>query len=222
MKGIAILGLTAVLSTGTIFAGVHGSYIEARTADVFTGACFANSESGLVGELAVMGWKIEKGSWQGVALDGLTVAGVIKANSTLGDISNMTYPVKSVLIIDEKATPEQRLALRAFAQRMGGDLLNDIVRVDYQPMELAVENGNVHAANATFTAGTLATIRTRGMSKGDHVCSNEEVWYQPLTKVGHFMPAYTLAHNFKGEGLGTKWSSPDKRSAFVADFQATE
>jgi hypothetical protein len=147
---------------------------------------------------------------------------VIKANSTLGDIANVTYPVKSVLIVDEKASPEQRLALRAFAQRMGGDLLNDIVRVDYQPIELAVENNNVHAANATLTAGTLANIRTRGMAKGDHVCSNEEVWYQPLTKVGHFMPAYTLAHTYKGEGLGTKWSSPDKRSAFVADFQVTE
>lgn len=222
MKALAILGLTAALSTGTIFAGVHGAYIEARTADVFTGACFANSEAGLVGELAVMGWRIDKGSWQGVSLDGLTVVGVIKANSTLGDITNMTYPVKSVLIVDEKASPEQRLALRAFAQRMGGDLLNDIVRVDYQPIELTVDKNNIHAANATLTAGTLANIRTRGMSKGDHVCSNEEVWYQPLTKVGHFMPAYTLAHNFKGEGLGTKWSSPDKRSAFVADFQVSE
>ena len=222
MKTIATLGLAAILSAGTIFAGVHGAYIEARTADVFTGACFANSESGIVGELAVMGWNIDKGSWQGVTLDGLTVVGVIKANSTLGDIANVTYPVKSVLIVDEKASPEQRLALRAFAQRMGGDLLNDIVRVDYQPIELTVQNNNVHAANATLTAGTLANIRTRGMSKGDHVCSNEEVWYQPLTKVGHFMPAYTLAHNFKGEGLGTKWSSPDKRSAFVADFQVSE
>ena len=222
MKVIAVLGFAAVLSTGTIFAGVHGAYIEARTADVFTGACFANSEAGNVGELAVMGWRIDKGSWQGVSLDGLTVVGVIKANSTLGDITNVTYPVKAVLIIDEKASPEQRLALRAFAQHQGGDLLTDVVRVDYQPIELNVDNNNVHAANATLTAGTLANIRTRGMAKGDHICSNEEVWYRPLTKVGHFMPAYTLDHRFKGEGLGTKWSSPDKRSAFVAEFQATE
>jgi hypothetical protein len=34
--------------------------------------------------------KIDKGSWQGVSLDGLTVVGVIKANSTLGDIANVT------------------------------------------------------------------------------------------------------------------------------------
>ncbi|MCC6292574.1 MAG: DUF1326 domain-containing protein [Bryobacterales bacterium] len=222
MKGIVVLGLAALALAGSALAGVRGAYIEARTADVYTGACFANSEAGLVGELAVMGWKIDKGSWQGVSLDGLSVVGVIKANSTLGDISNTTYPVKSVLIIDEKATPEQRLALRAFAQRMGGDLLNDVARVEYQPVELTVEDGNPHNATATLTAGALASIRTRAVKRSDLSCSHEEVWYPPLTKVGHFMPAIAVAHSYQGEGLGTKWSSPDKRSAFVADFQASE
>jgi hypothetical protein len=221
MKAISTLAMAGLL-TGSVFAGVQGDYIEARTADVFTGACFANSESGLVGELAVMGWKITKGSWQGVSLDGLSVVAGIKANSTLGDIHNATYPVKSVLIIDEKASPEQRLALRAFAQRMGGDLLNDVVQVSYLPIEFNVENNNVHAASAALSAGTLANIKTRPISKGDHICSNEEVWYRPLTKVGHAMPAYTLTHSFQGDGLGTKWSNPDKRSAFVANFQASE
>lgn len=221
MKAFNSLAIAGLL-TGSLFAGVQGDYIEARTADVFTGACFANSESGLVGELAVMGWKINKGTWQGVNLDGLTVVAGIKANSTLGDIHNATYPVKSVLIIDEKASVEQRVALRAFAQKMGGDLLNDIVKVDYLPIAFNVEDGNVHTASATLNAGTLANIQTRSINKGDHVCSNEQVWYQPLTKVGHAMPAYTISHSFKGDGLGTKWSNPDKRSAFVANFQVSE
>ena len=32
------------------------------------------------------------------------------------------------------------------------------------------------------------------------------------------MPAYALEHEFDGKGLGTTWSSPDKRSAFVGSF----
>jgi hypothetical protein len=32
------------------------------------------------------------------------------------------------------------------------------------------------------------------------------------------MPAYTLANSFNGTGLGTVWSSPDKRSAFIGTF----
>jgi hypothetical protein len=36
------------------------------------------------------------------------------------------------------------------------------------------------------------------------------------------MPAYAVAHNYKGDGLGTRWSSPDKRSAYVASFHVNE
>jgi hypothetical protein len=169
-----------------------------------------------------MGWRIQEGVFQGVKLDGLAVVGVVKAQATLGDVHAEPYPVKSVLIIDEKATPEQRLALKSFAQRMGGDLLADVVKIDYAPMHFDVKENNVHHATATLTAGNLARIQTRSIVKGDHICSNEEVWYRPLTKVDHAMPAFAIAHNFNGDGLGTKWSSPGKRSAFVASFHLSE
>src|SRR2546430_17370054 len=126
-----------LLTARVCFAGgipsqnIRGEYIDARTADVYTGPCFANSESGLVGELAVFGWKVDKGSWQGVDLDGLSVVGAVKASATLGDVYHPYYPAKAVLIVDERATPEQRIALRGFAQKMGGELLSDIVRVEY-------------------------------------------------------------------------------------------
>src|SRR5260370_29461523 len=114
---------------------VRGEYMEARTADVYTGPCFANSEVGLTGDLAVMGWKIEKGSWQGVNLDGLSVMGVIHASTTLGDISATVYPEKAVLIVDERANAEQRLATKSFAHKRAGAVLADVARVEYQPIE---------------------------------------------------------------------------------------
>src|SRR5579863_1593844 len=80
---------------------LHGEYIEARTADVYTGPCFANSEVGLTGDLAVMGWKIDQGNFDGVNLDGLSVMGAIHASNTLGNVIDTVYPVKAVLIIDE-------------------------------------------------------------------------------------------------------------------------
>jgi len=211
---LASLGFAAGIPSGNIY----GEYVEARTADVFTGACFANSEVGLMGELAVFGWRVTKGSWKGVSLDGLSVVGVVRANHTLGDPHESIYPVKSVLIVDSRANVEQRLALRSFAQKMGGDLLQDIVRVEYQPVELAFEKNDMHSMKATLTAGALAKIQTRAISEGDHLCRNEQVWYQPLTKLDHAMPVYVTAHNFKGEGLGVNWSSPDKRSSFIGSF----
>lgn len=201
---------------------VRGEYVEARTADVYTGACFANSEVGNTGDVAVLGWRISKGSFNGVTLDGLNVVAVVRGTGTLGFVDGTAYPVKSVLILDERASVLQQQALKAFAQRIGGDLLSDVVRVDSAPIAFSIEDDSVHSAAATLKAGDLAVIRTRAMNKKDHICSNEEVWYLPLTKVKHAMPAVAMEHRFNGKGLDMRWSSPDKRSAFVADFQLND
>jgi hypothetical protein len=222
-----ILGMTfslVLLTTMIALAGtlpqtrVEGSYVEARTADVYTGPCFANSETNLAGKLAVFGWKVDRGTWEGVNLDGLGVVGVVSASATLGDNFADPYPMKAVLIVDERADAEQRLALQAFAKKMGGDLLSDIVRVDYLPIQLEIKNNDVHSATATLTAGDLATIQTRAMNEGDHFCANEEVWYLPLTKLDHAMPAYTITQSFHGKGLDTRWTQNGQRSGFVGNF----
>ncbi len=220
---IATLLLAAVsFGAGLPKTQLHGDYVEARTADVYTGPCFANGEVGLGGNLAVFGWKVRKGAWQGVTLDGLSVVAAVRGNHTFGDPTRTAYPVKSILIVDEKANPEQRLALAGFARRMGGDLLQTVVRVEYQPISLSFDDDNVHSMNATLAAGELAKIRTRAINSGDHICTNEDVYYSPLTKLDHAMPAVATAHNFRGQGLDTKWSVPDKRSAFVGTFQYQE
>src|SRR5450759_3665279 len=197
---------------------LRGEYVEARTADVDTGPCFANSEVNLAGDLAVMGWKITAGAWQGVKLDGLSVVGVVRASSTLGNVDRSPYPAKAVLIVDERADALQRVALRGFAERMGGDLLQDIVRVEYQPVELSFAGGNVHSMEARLVAGKLARIETRSLAEGDHICHNEGVWYKPLTKLDHAMPAYTLSQGYGGAGLDATWMTHDSRSSFVGMF----
>ena len=151
--------LFALLSGSLLLAGglpqkqLRGTYVEARTADVFVGPCFANSEVENSGNLAVMGWKISEGSWDGVKLDGLGVVGVVKASATLGDVHNTAYPVKSVLIVDEKASPEQRLALASFAKRMSKDLLSDVVTVMYRPISLTIWGACSHSTIITRYCG---------------------------------------------------------------------
>src|SRR5579871_1822597 len=77
-------------------AGVTGKYIEARTADVWTGPCFANAEMGLTGKQAVLGWKIDRGTVDNTRLDGLSVVAVVLTSDTLG--TGLTGPSKAVLI----------------------------------------------------------------------------------------------------------------------------
>lgn len=197
---------------------VRGEYLEARTADVYTGPCFANGEVGQTGKLAVMGWHIEQGSFDGVKLDGLSVVGVVKARDTLGDFALTSNPAKAVVIVDRSATPEQQIALKSFAQRMGGDLLSDVVRVDVQPIAFSVKDNNVHTQIASLVAGDLAKVSTRPLKETDQVCHNEGVWYQPLVKLEHAMPAYTTGNAYGGKALGETWNYPEKRGSYVGTF----
>ena len=96
-------------------AGLTGKYIEARTCDVWTGPCFANAEMNLAGKHAVLGWKVDQGEFHGVRLDGLGVVAVVAASDTLG--LTQTGKGKAVLIIDSRATTQQREALTALAEQ---------------------------------------------------------------------------------------------------------
>ena len=206
------------LASAAYADGIKGNYLEARTCDVYTGPCFANSEFGLTGDQAVMAWKVESGAWKGVDLAGLGVVAAIKAGNTLGDEFTDPYPAKCVLVVDRRATEEQRTALVAFAKEMGGRLLENVARVESASIELEVGCCESKGC-AKLVAGNIATIQTRCPNEKDHVCGNEWVYYQPLTKLDKdFVPAVTISHEFKGKGLGGTWSSPDKRSAFIGSF----
>jgi hypothetical protein len=221
LSGTAIalsLLATTCLAAKLPTTNLRGDYVEARTSDVYTGPCFANGEVGQTGKLALMGWHVQKGEWQGVDLSGLSVMGVVRSQNTLGDYASTSFPSKAVIIVDEKATPEQRMALQAFAQQMSGELLSDVVKTVAQPIDFKLADNSVHSMKAEMVAGNLAKIATRPLNEGDQICHNEGVFYPPLTATDHAMAAYTLANSYEGKELGESWSYPEKRSAFVASF----
>jgi len=218
LAALALLSLALCASAQT----VQGEYIESRNADVYTGSCFANGEVNLVGNTAVLGWNIERGTWDGVKLDGLAVAAAVKAKATLGDPYANPYPAQAVLIVDDKATPEQREALVAFVKHAGGQLLANIVRTEYAPVVFDMPQNQHQHGRAIMRAGSLATVATRPIGGKDHLCGNEATFYPPLAKLSHAVPAVALTDEFKGEGLGTDWSLHDKRSAFLGRFELGE
>lgn len=214
-----VLILAVALTSAAAASQIRGDYIETRSADVYTGQCFANGEMNLVGNQALVAWRVRSGSWEGVPLDGLVVAGAVRASATLGDPYANPYPARSVLLVDDRATPRQRHALVAFAREMGGKLLNDVVEVEAAPMTMAVERDGPHATRALFQAAGVATIETRPIGDKDHVCGNEYTFYPPLTETDHAMPAVALKDEYQGPGLGVSWSCQEKRSAFVGSFE---
>ena len=218
ITGYLVVGL--LLLSGLAVSGkaaIKGDYLEVRSADVYTGPCFANSEVNLMGDEAILAWKISEGSWKGVDLAGLSVVGVVKAKATLGDPYTNPYPAESVVILDSRASSAQRTALKDFAAANAAGLLDHVVRVNIEPIQLTVGHGDQHGV-AKLVAGNLARIETRSLCSGDHYCGNEFVYYPPLVTLAHSMPAYTLDESFSGQGLGVVWKHVDKRSAFVGAF----
>lgn len=226
----ALCGVLALLSCGSAgAAGVRGDYIEARTADIYTGPCFSNGEVFITGSQAILAWKVTEGSWEGVDLGGLSVAAAVRGNTTFSQ--DRPEAALSVLIVDKDASPSQRAALIALAKNLGGKRLGQVVDIKDSIINVTVEDhpaakdapghaGHTmpHAPRAQFWAPGLAQITTRPLDEGDHFCGNETVAYPPLSKGVDVLPAYTLGNHFKGQGLDTTWDDPNCRSSFVGHF----
>lgn len=222
MNALRLLLVAGLLSnlTGIASAGkITGEYMEARTCNVYTGPCFANAEMSLAGKEALMAWKVDQGDWNGVNLDGLGVAIIVKAQGTLG--TDGVFPmeagkIKAVILVDEKGSPAQRDALVAFAKHAGREYTQEVLAVKVVPIEL--QNDHIEH-KSSFKAGDLAEITTRKLKSSDCVCTNETVFYQPLTKVENTSPAYSMKLAYQGSDLGTKFINRGIRSAFLATFR---
>jgi hypothetical protein len=216
VRGCIFAVALAFVGCSAAQAAVNGDYIESRSADVYTGQCFANGEVGLSGDQAILAWHIRSGSWDGVKLDGFSVVAAVKANATLGDPYANPYPAKSVLIIDQRANAQEREALAAFAKHMAGKLLANVVSVVSAPVEIQVQAE--HHGSASLKAGDFLTLQTRSINDNDHLCGNESTFYEPLSKVSHAMAAVAVTDSYSGGSLGRTWTLHDKRSAFVGTF----
>ena len=223
--------MRAILTLCPALAGaveIRGDYVEARNADVFTGPCFSNAEVFIYGKQAVMAWKVNEGTWKGVDLAGLCVAAAVQGETTFSE--DNPDKARAILIVDSRADERQRTALVDMAKTLGGRRLAHVVRVAATRMSLKLEThgtdaGDAHATHgmpqaprASFWASGLAQIVTRPLDERDHLCGNETVAYSALSSSVDVKPAFTLGHEFKGEGLETRWDDPNCRSSFVGHF----
>ena len=129
-----ILALSVVaLATPSLTAGgkgsVTGSYVEARTAEVFTGGCIMNSEAETVGKQAVLAWKVDRGSFNGISLDGLSVVAAISGDRNLGmqEMGGDKPSVRSAMYVDARANSAQQLALVAMANELSHGIVGTAV-----------------------------------------------------------------------------------------------
>jgi hypothetical protein len=217
MARLFTLALAGLAFSATVLpaAEITGRYVEARTCDVWTGPCFANADANLTGKNAVLAWRIDKGSQGDVSLDGLGVVAVISASDTLG--LEQTGQSKAVLIVDSRATAEQREALIRLARSQAGGLLSNVVAVQSAPVRLTVCNCKGDAC--TELEAGKAFLKTRCLDvRHDKACGNESAYYPPLARGVSARPAAAAEHRFTGTGLRETWRDFDRRGAYVGTF----
>jgi len=215
MVTAAILGALGASSASASGARLTGEYVEARTAEVFAGGCIMNSEAETMGRQAIMAWKITSGSFEGVPLDGLTVAAAVAGDRNLG-MREMGGEeptiVKAIITVDPRATRAQRDALVRFVRAMSRGLITEVVRVDTAPIKFATSQTYVEVS---VPESMQLTVNKE--MKHDPSCGAMQ-WFKPFSTLEQSAMGVAEAHSFSGQGLGTKWSAPDKRSAFFGTF----
>jgi hypothetical protein len=212
---IAAVALVAVAAPANA-AGLTGQYLEARTTDVYTGPCFANSDMNLTGKHAVLAWKVDQGKLDGVSLDGLSVVAVVAASDTLG--LKQTGTARAVVIVDSRANDAQRSALVRLAKQQGGELLNNVLSVETAAVELSI--GDCKEGGCARLRAGAARVETRCIDhKHDKVCGNESAFYPPLARGVTATPAVYTENCFTGKGFKETWKDGERRGAYVGSFE---
>lgn len=216
----AALIVLAAATTATATSPLRGTYVEARTCQVYTGPCFANGEVGLTGKDAVMAWSVQRGAWGDVDLRGLGVAVIVKASETLGFNGLEDAATKTaVIVVDADADANQAQALRDFAIQQVQLSEAQIKATDRAELELDFDFAELTAA---VKLGRYGHVQARRARPGDCICSNESAYYPPLTSLTGFVPGVAIDAEVTARQLGTRWSIPGSRSVYLGTFELNE
>ena len=193
--------------------GISGIYVEARTAEVFTGACIMSSEAETMGKEAVLAWKVDRGSYNGVSLDGLSIIAAIAGDRNLGiqEVGGLKAVTRSTLLVDQRANPAQQIALVAMASALAQGTLGTIVGVAPTAIQFSDDTSEVQVA------GGPVALDVSKHAPHDDTCGSMQ-WFHPLATVDEAEIGLTAQHAFTGSGLGSKWSDPGRRSSFYGTF----
>src|SRR4030095_16565249 len=103
------------------------------------------SEAEPVGKQAVLAWKVDRGSFNGIAIDGLSVVAAVSGDRNLGmqEMGGQKAVVHSALFVDQRANPAQQLALVAMANELSNGLVGTIVQVTAAPIQFADHGGEI-------------------------------------------------------------------------------
>ena len=161
----------------------------------------------------MLAWKVDPRQLRRRRLDGLTVVAAVAGDTNLGirEIGGEQAAIRTALFVDERATPAQRMALVSMAKQNSKGLIGDVVELTPTAIQFADEGPAIQVS-----AKSLRSASSKEMNH-DPTCGGKQ-WFHPLAVVDGAAMGTTDENAFSGSALGTKWSDPNKRSAFFGTF----
>lgn len=210
MLAATCAALAAATPAGTNAPKLAGEYVEARSCNVYTGACHANGELVTAGREAILAWQVDRGTYKGVRLDGL------RAVAVMTGVDNLAQPDaqrRTVLYVDARATGAQCKALAGALIDKYGAALGTVEAVKNAPVEF--EHSGM---DYTVRVPGVAFLRTTRYACNECVMPHA-VWYAPFVPLKSSIVARAAVNEFKGSPeLGRTWRREDENSSFVGDF----
>jgi hypothetical protein len=210
---LAVLVAAPLGVAGAAGPSISGSYVEARTAEVFTGGCIMNGEAATTGREALLVWKVDRGSFDGVSLNGLAVVAAIAGDQNLGirEIGGAAAATRAAIFVDERANPAQRTALVSMVKSHSNGMVSQVVDLTPTAIEFADDPGVIRVA------ANSVRLTVQKQINHDPSCGARQ-WFHPFADVSDSAMGTTTENAFSGSALGTKWSDPNKRSSFFGTF----
>ena len=190
-----------------------GTYVEARSATVYAGACHYNAEVQSQGRQALVGWSFAGGGYAGESFAGLAVAAAVSSETNLKEGAERT----AVVYLDENASAGQRDALLGWLQVHAAETLGSIVATHVAPVRFRADGDDY-----ILSAGDDLELDLVAMPDRSCCSMPENRWYEPLGTVRDSVVGKSRACRFAGGEGQPQWSYVDANNAFVAAFGMRE
>ena len=210
----AVMAVALAASVGASGPGITGDYVEVRTAEVFTGGCIMGSEGEVSGREAILAWRINQGSVDGVSLDGLSVVAVVAGDVNLGthELGGAApTTVKAIVMTDERATAAQQRALVSMARSMAPGVMNEVIETRSTRINFKTEQDSVKVSAGPASLDVALNV------EHSPVCGAVK-WFSPLGQTESPQIGLTRSTAWTGDGLGTQWMQIDRKSSFFGSF----
>jgi len=201
--------VAGVAAGGWAAPAVTGSYVEARSCNVYAGPCHYGSEFTTAGREAVMAWQVREGVFEGQKLDGLAVVAAVAA----GDNLAVAGPRRTVFYVDERATPAQREALISLLKAKTGADFGTVVGVRPAPVRFEAGAEGTHVA-----VSQVARLDTTPMP--DAACCRwpGSRWYEPLARAEGVRVGNATLNEYDDAVLNVRWTQRGQNSVLFGDF----